>query len=81
MPLESNFTNSQISKIRSALKRNAPVRVKISYKSLRQDGSGFIITLLPMLAKATKFVFQALAVGVLGGAASGLAERLVGSKK
>ena len=78
----SNFTKSQITKIRKTIKTpTSKVKLSISYRALQQDGSGFITALLPMLAKAAKFLVPSLAAGVLGGAASGLTERLVGPKK
>jgi len=75
----SNFTKSQITKIKN-IKGNT-VRLSISYRELKQNESGFITALLPMLAKAAKFLVPSLAAGVLGGVASGLTERLVGPKK
>jgi len=73
----SNFTKSQIAQIRKIIGnpgvfQGTTVKLSISYRALRQDGSGFITALLPMLAKAAKFLVPPLAAGVLGGAASGL---------
>ena len=84
-----NFTKTQIDKIKVAsgstngargLKATSPIKLNLSYSSLRKDG-GFLGAILPFLASAAKYVLPALATGILSGTASGLANRVTAPKR